>query len=180
MNEVPRDPYRLIWPCHPQHGLIPLLKIVARVREYEPLVNLRVIHLWLDADTYIRKQIDKLPQENVEWLSWTDRDQIEREARSANLWCFPSLLQHPHGVPAIDLMRFGCVPIFRPTEGLRKIVGHGFPVPGDPRDPLVKCRYAAIIRDLVNDAATCESVRADMIPWASDRYDQLTGGGTCS
>lgn len=179
-QEIERDPFRLIWACPPEYGLMPMLKIVARVREYEPRVNLRVLHSWNDGDVYIRKQIDKIPQENVEFLAWNSSGQIEREARSANIWCCSAITENPPYLPSLDLMRFGCIPVFRSTAALRKIVHHGFPIPGDPRDPLAKCRYAAIIRDLVGNPDICEQVRADMIPWATEQFDQLTGGSTCS
>ena len=163
MNEsIERDPFRLIWPCDPKHGLESMLKILARVREYEPRVNLTVFHTWESSGVWLWKRLAKLPQDGVALCDWPSESILESESRAANLWCCPSLSEFADGIPAAEMQRFGCIPIFRPTAGLSRLVNHGFPRPGDPRDPLVRARYAAIIRDLVGNPELCDEIRAGM------------------
>lgn len=142
-----RDPYRLMFASSPDRGLVQLLQIFRRAREFEPKLNL---HIFYGVDNIkkllkfnprfgrYRGFLDELKagldQPNVTWHGRVSQVELYREWLKTGLWVYPTNFTETSCITCMEAQALGAVPIFSPRAALAENVIGGVPIEGDPAD----------------------------------------------
>lgn len=174
-----RDPYRIIYTSSPDRGLASVLKVLRRVREFEPRVNLVAAYGFDNIDRcegpHWRKVkaecLALMGQPNVRWLGRVPQRALYREFLQAGVWLYPTAFTETSCISCMEAQALGAVPVTNPLWALKDNVRHGVFLHGDPaNDPLCRARYAGEVLRLARDHALQEAIRKDMVPWARQRF----------
>lgn len=180
LDPPPRDPLRLLYTSSPDRGLVPLLKIFKRAREFEPGLTLRAAYGWDNILkckgkhwVNVRKECESLmKQPGVTWLGRLGQEALYREFLAAGLWVYPTNFTETSCISCMEAQALGAVPITNPLWALSDNVRHGTFLLGDPAgEPLVRAQYVGEILRLARDQELQEKIRKGMMPWARDRFD---------
>lgn len=177
---IVRDPYKLVFTSSPDRGLVPLLKIFKRAREWEPRLTLSAAYGFNNIDRcegkhwkQVRAECEKwMDQPGVTWLGRMPQEQLYREFLSAGLWVYPTTFTETSCISCMEAQALGAIPITVPLWALADNVRHGVFLQGDPvNDPLCRARYVGEILRLTRDVSLQESIRSEMMPYARQRFD---------
>lgn len=182
---VVRNPHRMHFSSSPDRGLKVLLqRILPRVREYVPDVELHVYYGWNNIDKLMETDDGKryfgpnkaetealLKQPNVTMHGRVGQRELTREWLKAGLWVFPSMFPETSCATCMEAQALGAIPIATPLWAVGENVRHGSIIDGDAyTDPLTIARYVAeVVRwcDVEQQATT----RREMMAWARARFD---------
>lgn len=174
-----RDPYKLVYTSSPDRGLPTLLKIFRRAREQEPRLTLAAAYGWDNIEKCkgkywenVRRECDDLMrQPGVTWLGRLGQGALYREFLSAGLWVYPSTFTETSCISCMEAQALGAVPVTNPLWAVGENVRHGTFLTGDPaNEPLVRAQYVGEILRLTRDPSLQERIRAEMMPWARQRF----------
>jgi glycosyltransferase involved in cell wall biosynthesis len=178
-----RDPFRLIWASSPDRGLESTLKVFNRAREFEPRLSLHVYYGWDNIDKLIAQHGENGPwaREKAKIMALcgpgvvlhgrTPQRQLWRAYLESGLWVYCTAFTETSCISCMEAQALGAIPVFTPIWALAQNVGHGISIDGQNSDPLVQARYVAAILRLVRQPRLAESIRAEMMPWARQRFD---------
>ncbi|MGO9916668.1 MAG: methyltransferase domain-containing protein [Isosphaeraceae bacterium] len=177
---IERDPFKIVYTSSPDRGLLNLLKIFARAREFEPRLTLSAAYGFNNLEkcepdeqqTRYRNSCETLmKQDGVTWLGRMGQEQLYREFLSAGIWCYPTYFTETSCVTCMEAQALGAIPITNPIWALKDNVQHGFYIQGDPaKDLFCRAEYVARLVKLARDAATQNRLRREMMPWARDKF----------
>lgn len=185
-NNISRNPKKLIYASSPDRGLLNLLHIFSKAREFEPELELHVFYGFDNIDKLIasnnrwalstfaglKEQILRLcEQPGVIWRGRVPQTELYQEWLSAGLWVYPTNFTETSCITCMEAQALGAIPITQPLWGLRDNVRWGVFIHGNPdMDQLVRARYAAeIVR--WSDPENQERYRKPMMQWARQRYN---------
>lgn len=176
-----RNPHKLIWASSPDRGLLPLLDIFRKAKEFVPDLELHVFYgfnnidtltagqnSWADSLLRSKREIQaRLTQPGVVWRGRVSQQELYREWLSAGIWCQPTSFHETSCITCMEAQALGAVPIFNPIGALRDNVGCGIVIAGDPAtDKLVQSRYVGEIVRLCREPAFTDGIRQPMMRWA--------------
>src|SRR5208337_2860334 len=179
-GEVERDPFRVIYTSSPDRGLLTLLKIMKRAREFEPRLTLSACYGWDNMEkmnevrgTRIRKECDALMGEmGFNYLGRLGQSDLWRQYLTAGIWCYPTHFTETSCISCMEAQALGAIPITNPIWALADNVRYGTFILGDPqKDPFVRARYVGELIGLARDHEKQESLRAPMMEYARKRFD---------
>jgi len=177
---IERDPFKLVYTSSPDRGLVNLLKIFKRAREFEPRLKLSAAYGFNNIDkcepdqqlVRMKAECEALVAElGVTWLGRMGQEAIYREFLSAGIWCYPTTFTETSCVTCMEAQALGAIPITSPIWALADNVRHGVFIQGDPKDPLIKATYVAELVKLARDADLQATIRAESMPYARARFN---------
>lgn len=180
-EKIERNPNQLLFASSPDRGLVPLLKIFKKTREYLPELELKVAYGFHNLDLlvenypYLKKiksEVEALlNQPNVTFCGRLSQPDLMREWFKTSYWVHPTDFTETSCITAMESMACGAYPITRPLWALKDNVKFGTMIEGSPgTDALVQCRYVGeIIRAFKTGLA--DKVQAPMMKWARDHFD---------
>ena len=182
---IKRDPNKLIYASSPDRGLMHLLKIFKRAREYNPALTLHVFYGFNNIDKLIKYQtrfsyfkkvksdIEALmDQPGVVWRGRVSQQQLYKEWFSAGIWCYPTNFTETSCITSMEAQAMGAIPITNPYWALADNVLHGVFVEGDAwGDSLMQARYTAEIVRMSNNPQFQDQLRPQMMTDARLRFN---------
>lgn len=177
----PRNPHRIVYASSPDRGLLPLLSIFKRAREFVPDLELHVAYGFANLDKLARKykhlqaskaEILRLAkQPGVTFHNRLSQPALYELWLSAGLWVHPTDFTETGCITSMEAMALGAVPITRPLWAIKENVGFGILIDGSPRnDALVRARYVGeIVRACRTDLQA--KLRTEMMRWARWRFN---------
>jgi glycosyltransferase involved in cell wall biosynthesis len=154
-ERLTRNPRRIFYGSSPDRGLLPLLKIFRRAREWLPDLELEIAYGFDNIQKVIDKAGGKHPsmifrdrvlkeadQPGVKWLGRLPQREVARHLFGAGMWVYPfSARVETSCVACMEAQACGAVPIVSPLDAVGENVMHGSHIPGDPDDGMVQCRF---------------------------------------
>jgi len=187
-----RNPRKLVFASSPDRGLLPLLKIFRRAREWvsgdfdgKGPLELHVFYGFQNLLTgtedqpeghpskiFYRKCMKEMNQPGVVWHDRTSQKELLREWLSAGLFVFPSLFTETNCISVQDAMACGAIPITVPIWAVGEFTAHGVLIHGDPNnDPLTVARFVGELVRVATNEEWQEQCRREMMPYARDRFN---------
>ncbi len=185
---IVRNPRKLIFASSPDRGLLNLLRIFRRSREWIHDLELHTYYGFDNMDKLIEGHANT-PQgiefKNCKETILREADQpgvimhgrmtqpeLYREWLSAGIWCHPSTFTETGCITCIEAQALGAIPITNPIWAVGEYVMHGIFIQGDPAcDPLVNARYVGQLYALASQPAEQDKIRPDMMADARRRFD---------
>lgn len=179
-----RNPCRLIYTSSPDRGLVQLLHIFRRAREYVPKLELHCFYGFNNINRIIKANpaitgflenkkeiLSLLRQPGVHWHGRISQPKLWRQWLRAGLWCYPANFTETSCISAMEAQALGAIPICNPIWAVRENVKHGVFVDRDVNDPLARAEYAAEVVRLATQPDLQNIIRASMMPWARQHFD---------
>lgn len=175
-SPVERNPYRLIYTSSPDRGLVPLLHIFKRAREFEPRLELVVCYgfqnlLKTAGKQHIKELMDQLEQPGIQHCGRLPQTDLYHLLRSAGMWVYCTDFTETSCASCMEAQCLGAIPVFSPLWALEHNVGHGFAIQGAANDPITRCRFVRAILRLAWFPALAEQMRNEMVGWARRQFD---------
>ncbi len=178
-----RNPHRIMFASSPDRGLLQLLQIFSRVREwvhdaelhcFYGTQNMRVLAAQGGHLAYfgrIADQIEKAVQQpGVFWHGRVSQPEILREWRKSALLVSPTLFRETSFVSIQEAQAMGAIPVVSPQwAAIENLCGGAF-VQGDPADPLVSAQFVHLIRWLMASQTLQDQIRGPMMADARMRF----------
>ena len=183
---LPRHPKRILYASSPDRGLMQLLWILNRVREFDPEFELVVAYgfdnidkiiaqiqarpeaergpidqQWLQNNTQLRQA---LQSPGVRMLGRLGQPELYRQWAQAGMWVYCTNFRETSCITSMESQALGAIPVVSPVWAVEENVRHGVMVEGDAGCPDTLTRFAAEVLRLGNDLATQKVVRQDMMP----------------
>jgi protein O-GlcNAc transferase len=176
---VERNPYRIIFTPSPDRGLLRLLTIFERAREFEPRLELFACYgmdnigkyegqKWRDLEKNILEGCDS---PGVTWLGRLPQTELYKQILSSGMFVYPTTFTETSCVNIMEAQAMGAVPIFSPIWALDHNGGHGIAIDGNPDEPLTRCRFVNAIIRLTRFPELQEQIRSEMVLWARYKFD---------
>lgn len=179
-NQV-RFPHRIVYASSPDRGLVPLLKIFRKAKEFVSDLELDIYYGFNNIDklSKIYRSFKKMKAEVMRLADFpgihlrgrANQRELYRALFSAGLWVYPTDFTETSCINCMEAQALGAIPITRPLWALKDNIAHGIFIEGSPRfDPLVSARYVGeIIRACNTDLQ--ERIRPDMMRNARMRFN---------
>lgn len=149
-----RDPHRIMWASSPDRGLLRLLKIFKRLREWIPDASLYVAYGWDNIDklvamgpqfAWMQRAKDEImkdaDQPGVHWLGRIPQPILMREWLKTGLIVYPTTFRETFASAHCEAMALGAIPVVSPVWAIGEHALAGSLIPGDPADPLIQSRF---------------------------------------
>lgn len=178
-----RNPRRLIYTSSPDRGLLQLLKIFRRAREYVSDLELHAYYGFNNIEKILESTPVKAWRENkeaieallrqpgVHWHGRTPQPELWREWRRSGLWAYPANFTETSCISCMEAQALGAIPICNPIWAVGENVRHGVFIDGDVNEPMTQARYAGEIVRLASQPKLQEEIRGPMMPWARKQFD---------
>jgi glycosyltransferase involved in cell wall biosynthesis len=179
-----RNPHRLMYASSPDRGLWILLYIFERVKEVVPDAELHVFYGFQNLKKVLEVQPEAecgvhmqeisqlLETPGVTHHGRVPQQELAVEWLKSAVWCFPTGFPETSCITCMDAQALGAIPVTNPLWALEDNVQHGVMVHGDPyTDVLCRSRYVHEIVRLLLDEERQASIRAEMMPWAQQKFD---------
>jgi glycosyltransferase involved in cell wall biosynthesis len=183
--DIRRNPRRILYASSPDRGLISLLRIFKRAREFErwptdssramPELELRVAYGFQNIDKIIEKMgkdsgwaRDKarceklLNQPGVTFLGRLSQPDLMREWFAAGLMVYPTTFTETNCIAVQECQACGCIPVCSPVWALGEKLRGGVHIEGDPENPMVRARFVNVILRMAANAEAQEAMRTLM------------------
>ncbi len=183
VNPPERNPRKIIFASSPDRGLLQLLKIFRRARQWVHDLELVIAYgfdniekiiasnpptsQWRRLCEAIKKEMN---QPGVKWLGRIGQRELTRETLFSAMSVHCTLFGETGFISGISEMACGAIPILIPTWAAGDYVRHGIWVHGDPDDPLTQARFVGEIFRLAGNPELQDAIRADMMPWARGEF----------
>lgn len=170
---IVRNPKRLMYASSPDRGLVNLLKIIRRVREADPQIELHVYYGMDNLEESAEKSLGARRQLKAlqEWLDTdgvvyhgkTSQPDLLRAWFATGIWTYPTVFSETSCITCMEAQACGAIPVTTPYWALADNVRHGVFIPGDANnDALVRARYVETILRMTSNPDGQEQVRSRM------------------
>ena len=183
-DKIKRNLKRLIYTSSPDRGLVELLQIFKRAREYVDDLELHVFYGFDNIKNLLKKQknyawkktildVEKYSnQPGVTLHGRIGQKQLYKEFLKSGIWCYPTTFSESSCISCLEAQSLGAIPITNPYWALRDNVKYGIFIMGDPKsDPLVRARYIQAIVQVANSTEGQEQIRMNMSPIIMCQYN---------
>jgi len=190
-EKLVRTPRKMVFASSPDRGLLPLLKIFRRAREWvsgadgKGALELHVFYGFQNLLTGMENQpkshpairlhkkcMEEMQQPGVFWHDRTPQPELIRHWLTAGIFCHPSVFQETNMITVQDAQACGAIPITIPLWAAGEFTKHGVFIYGDPyNDPLTIARFAATVMQMCKEEGTQDLIRAEMMPWARKQFN---------
>jgi len=179
-----RNPRKIIFASSPDRGLLPLLKIFRKARQWVHDLELVIAYGFDNMEKIIASNpptnqwkliydeaMREMKQPGVTHLGRIGQKRLYQEKLSCGMSAHPTLFTETGFISGIEEMALGAIPIISPTWAAGDYCLHGIWIFGDPEDPLTQARYVGEIYKLASNVGLQEQIRADMMPWARSTFN---------
>ena len=178
MNEIKRNPKRVIYTSSPDRGLQQLLEIWPEVMKAVPDAELEVFYGFQLFDKFHagnpasmawkQKIVSQLSQPGIKKHGRLTQPELEAEMKTCGIWAYPTTFQEINCISAIKAQAYGCVPVIMNEAALQTTVQFGIKIGGDIYDDEVKEVYTQQLIALLKNSEKQEQIRKPMMEWAKD------------
>ncbi len=178
-----RDPHRMLWASSPDRGLLRLLRIFRRLREWVSDATLAVTYSFDNIDKLLQMGpqfahfqgykdavLKEAAQPGVEWLGRLPQPVLYREWLKTGLLVYPTTFRETSCATLMEAQALGAVPLVSPVWALGENLCGGAFIQGDPEDPLVSARFVGEIYRLMSNPKLQEAIRVPMMADARMRF----------
>lgn len=178
-----RNPKKIIYASSPDRGLKPALISFKKAREYIGDLELHIFYGFNNIDKLIvknpksyfvslKKELLKLmKQEGVYFHGRVTQDELYEQWFSSGIWIYETNFPETSCISCMEAQAMGAIPIFSPVWAQGENIKYGIAIPGHPDDSLTHARFASEVVRLAMNPKLQETIRAEMMPWARQRYD---------
>lgn len=178
-----RDRYRVMYASSPDRGLKYALQVIKKAREYEPRINFHAFYGFNNLDKLIKGQpnspmakdkdeiLELLKQENVYFHGRINQKQLMGEWFKSSVYLYITNFFETSHISGMEAQACGAIPLFSPIFAQAENLRYGVAVEGRAQDPLTIARAAGELVKLMALPEEQEKIRAEMIPWARERFD---------
>jgi predicted SAM-dependent methyltransferase/glycosyltransferase involved in cell wall biosynthesis len=180
-GEIPeRNPYRITYASSPDRGLLALIDIYKRAKEFVPELELHLGYSFYNIDRLIekgpkfahfQKQKDEILEalkgvRNVYWMSGDSsmpitQPQLYKEWMKTGFFVYCTNFRETSCAALAEAQALGAVPLVSPVWALRTNTLSGLAIDGDANDPMTKCTFTAELVKLCRNAEFREQLRSD-------------------
>ena len=175
-----RNPKLIVSGSSYDRGLEHLLKMWPDVLKEVPEAQLKIFYGWELFDrmhgnnperhAWKEKMQGLMKQPGITHLGRISHDACVKEFESAGVWAYPTHFGEISCITAMRAQALGAVPVVIDYAALQETVQHGIKVPGDIWDTEVKEKFKSELIALLKDEKRQEEIRAEMIPWAKEKF----------
>jgi glycosyltransferase involved in cell wall biosynthesis len=181
-----RNPRKMIFASSPDRGLMPLLKMFPRIKEWlGASCELHCFYGFKNIELMIQNSADptgKLARQKAEIMKameqpgvvWHDRvtqPELYREWFSAGLLVSPSQFSETNFITCQEAQAMGAIPVVAPVWAAGEYVHHGVHVWGDTyNDPLTQARFVGEVYRIASNPELQEKIRPEMMKWARGTF----------
>lgn len=153
-EQIDRDPHRIVWASSPDRGLLNLLKIFRRIREWVSDATLHCYYGFDNIDKLIALSpnferfkkikadiLEAANQPGVVWHGRLSQPELLREFRRSAVMVYPSTFRETSCAVHQECQAMGVIPVVSPIWALAENTIEGSFVIGDPDDPLTQARF---------------------------------------
>lgn len=184
-ENIERNPFRIMHASSPDRGLLPLLKIFRKAKEYVPDLELHAFYGFDNIDKLIaqggpggkhfanlkERILKEAAREGVTLHGRVSQNQLYREWFKSGIYCYITSFWETSNISSQEAQAMGAVPVFSPIWAQGENIKYGIAVDGSPDEPLTICRAAAEIVNLATNPKLQEEIRTYMMPSARTRFD---------
>ena len=181
---IKRNPKKIMFASSPDRGLLGLLKIFSRAREYDDELELHAFYGFNNIDKlkhapqfrYFEKmKSDILAYEGKPGFYFhgrTTQPDLYRHWLSSGIWCYPTNFCETSCITCMEAQAMGAIPITNAVAALKQNVHWGTFVNGDAYgDKLAHARYVGEILRLTSNPLLQERIRVPMMEDARKMFD---------
>jgi glycosyltransferase involved in cell wall biosynthesis len=171
-TKIVRDPHRIMWASSPDRGLLKLLKIFKRLREWVPDASLYVAYGFDNIDKlvamgpqfgWMQRAKDEImraaDQPGVHFLGRIPQPKLMLEWAKTGLLVYPTLFRETYCSSHCEAQAMGAIPVCSPVWALGEHALGGSLIPGDPADPLIASRFVGEMYSWMVDTRRAERTR---------------------
>lgn len=175
-----RNPKLIVTGSSYDRGLEHLLKMWPDVLKEVPDAQLHVFYGWEMFDRMFGNNPERhawkekiqglMNQPGITHLGRISHDACVKEFESAGIWAYPTHFGEISCITAMRAQAYGAVPVVIDYAALHETVQYGVKVEGDIWEPEVKEKFKSELIALLKDEKRQEEIRAEMIPWAKEKF----------
>jgi len=179
-----RDPKKIMYASSPDRGLVGLLKMFTRAREFDDELELHAFYGFDNIDKLSdAPQFRYFKQIKKDVLSYEGKPGVYLHGRvtqpelyrhwlTSGLWGYPTNFCETSCITCMEAQAMGAIPLTNAVAALKQNVHWGIFIHGDAYgDPLAHARYAAEMLRWTGDPMLQESIRPQMMADARQRFD---------
>jgi len=182
-KNIVRNPKRLIYSSSPDRGLLTLLKIFERAKEWVSDLELHIYYGFKGIDLAIERGHNNLKKYKDEIYNYLNKpgiyfhdripqDKLIEEYLKSGIWCYPTQFEETSCITCMDSQALGAIPITNPYWALRDNVKWGIFIPGKSyNDELIQAKYVESIVRLATNEDFQEKLRLGMMKWARQKFN---------
>lgn len=177
---IERDPHLVVYGSSYDRGLEHLLKMWPAIKEAVPDARLRVFYGWNLFDVgysdnpermaWKAKINELMTQDGITHLGRIGHEAVKKEFERAGVWAYPAHFAEISCITAMKAQAYGAVPCVIEYAALKETAQFGVKVKGDIYDKETKDLFCSSLIALLNDPKYQEEVRAEMMPWAREKF----------
>jgi len=187
---IKRIPHKLLFASSPDRGLVALLMIFKKAKQFIPDLTLDIAYGFdnieklsgdeldvpLGDEKVTRRQIIELAdQPGVNLIGRIGQKELYKKWFETDVWLHPSIVfPETSCITSMDAQACGAIPITAPLWALADNVKYGYFIQGQPlTDNLTRLYYFEKLKELffTRNQAEVESMRKQMMRYARDRFD---------
>lgn len=179
---IERNPQRIMFASSPDRGLLNLLKIYRRAKEYLPDLELYATYGFNNIDKLIasgnkamgkqKDQIFKLVEETgARFLGRLSQRELYHEWFKTSFNVYPTTFFETSYATGAESQAMGAIPIWSPVYAQYENQVAGVQIHGDPNDSLVQAKFAAELVRWASNPDLQESIRPQMMGKARELFD---------
>lgn len=177
-----RNPKRIMFASSPDRGLLAALKIFRRAKEFVPDLEFHATYGFDNIDKMIangNRPFAKMKAECMDLVEQTGavfhgrltQQQLYREWLKTGILLYPTTFWETGWITGLEGQALGAIPAFSPIWAQGENTKYGFPVPGNPDDPLTLARFTAEVIGLANNPELQDRIRREMMPAVRRDWD---------
>lgn len=169
-----RNPRRMMFASSPDRGLLNALLIFQRVKEFVPDAEFHVTYGFNNIDKLIEggakgfgrykaQCMDLVEKTGAVFHGRLTQNELYREWFKTGILIYPTTFWETGWITGLEAQAMGAVPVYSPIWAQGENTRHGFPVIGNPDDPMTRARFMTVITGLMLRPELQENVRPTMM-----------------
>lgn len=174
------NPLKVIYTSSYDRGLEHLLKIWPAVKEAVPEAELHIYYGWTLWDKFYKDNPSSMAwkakiERGMEYDGVThhgrvSQEEINKAMSECGIWAYPTHFGEINCITAMKAQALGCVPVTMNYAALETTVQHGIKIDGDIYDDETREEFTKELISLLQDPKRQEEIRAEMVPWANEKF----------
>jgi glycosyltransferase involved in cell wall biosynthesis len=180
VEEVKRDPHRMIYASSYDRGLVHLLNIWPTIRREVPDATLHIFYGWQTYDAIFRdnperqlwkSRVEKMMQQDgITHHGRVSHKELVGEFTKSAIFTYPTDFQEISCQNAMTAQIYGAIPVVSDYAALKETVQFGKKIDADITSSEGKQEYAHALVEALTNEKWQEEERAKMIPWAKKEF----------
>ena len=186
-ENIERNPFKIFYFSSPDRGLLNLLHIFKRIREYIPQFELHIAYGFDNLDKVVNEYVSSPSiieagkikdilhkidpsSDNIFFKGRLGQGEILRELASSQFWVYPTNFKETSCIAGMEAMAMGVIPIVSKIGALKNNIKYGEIISGNVDNPLVQLEFIRALRSWVEYGPLIEKIRPKMMEWARNIF----------